>query len=204
MFAGVMFCSSAEGLSVGTNGLMAWRTEKLRLAGLDFETANRGSGSICAAGCALVESGAVADCREWRLCPPPGLRWMLPEFTAIHGLSYWDVRDCPEFPDVWPELLPMLLSADCVIIHNAPFDLGHLRSVLRIYQLSPVAFQYADSLQITRQLLPEMHSHRLDAVARQFGIAFQHHKASEDAAACAMIIDQIGLPPASLRWFQAE
>jgi DNA polymerase III epsilon subunit-like protein len=38
---------------------------------------------------------------------------MLPEFTAIHGLACWDVKDSPEFPEIWPELEQMLLSADC-------------------------------------------------------------------------------------------
>ena len=173
----------------------------MRLAGLDFETANRRSGSICAVGCALIEDGAVTGCREWLLCPHAGYRWMLPEFTAIHGLTYWNVKDCPEFPAVWSELQQMLVSADCVIIHHAPFDLGHLRSVLTLYQLPPVAFHYADSLQITRQLLPEMPSHSLDAVAAKFGIAFHHHHAQEDAAACAMIIDRIGIPSGAVELF---
>lgn len=173
----------------------------MRLAGLDFETANRRSGSICAVGCALVEDGAVTGSREWLLCPHAGFRWMLPEFSAIHGLNYWDVKDCPEFPEVWPELQQMLISADCVVIHNAPFDLGHLRSVLALYQLPPVAFHYADSLQITRQLLPGLQSHSLNAVAAKFGIAFRHHDALEDAAACAMVIDRIGIPAGSVGLF---
>ena len=85
----------------------------MRLAGLDFETANRRSGSTCAVGCALVEDGVVSSSRGWLLCPPKGFRWMLPEFTAIHGLACWDVKDSPEFPEIWPELEQMLLSADC-------------------------------------------------------------------------------------------
>lgn len=173
----------------------------MRLAGLDFETANRRSGSICAVGCALVEEGAVTGCREWLLCPHQGYRWMLPEFTAIHGLNYWDVKDCPEFPEIWPELAQMLLSADCVVIHNARFDLGHLRSVLGLYQLPAVAFHYADSLQLCRRQLPGMCSYSLDSVAARFGIAFHHHNALEDAAACALVTAQIGIPDESIGLF---
>ena len=100
----------------------------MKLAGLDFETANGKLGSICAAGCAILDNGVVAQRREWLVCPHKGYRWMRQDFTAIHGLSYWDVCGCAEFVDIWPELRRMLLSADYVVIHNAPFDLGHLRS----------------------------------------------------------------------------
>lgn len=166
----------------------------MRLAGLDFETANSASGSICAAGCALVEDGVVAGGREWRIFPHRGYRWMRPDFTAIHGLCYGDVCNSPEFPEVWPAMREMLLSAECVVIHNAPFDLGHLRSVLVLYELPPVEFDYVDSVRISRRRFPEMPSHSLDAMAEHFGIRFRHHNALEDAAACAAIAARMGVP----------
>ena len=72
----------------------------MKLAGLDFERANRKNGSICAAGCALLTDGVVTEGREWLIHPHRGYRWMLREFTEIHGLNYWDVKDSPEFPEV--------------------------------------------------------------------------------------------------------
>lgn len=170
---------------------------------MDFETANGKSGSICAAGCAILEDGVLAESREWLICPHKGYRWMRPDFTEIHGLSYWDVCDCCEFSAVWPELRRMLTSADCVVIHNAPFDLGHLRSVIELYGLPPVEFDYADSVVISRHLFPEMESHSLDAMAERFGIVFRHHDALEDAIACATIISKTGIPDGYLRHFTA-
>jgi len=166
----------------------------MKLAGLDFETANGKNGSICAAGCAVLDNGILVERGEWLVCPHQGYRWMRPDFTEVHGLSYWDVRDCAEFCSIWPELRRMLLAADCVVIHNAPFDLKHLRNVLSLYELPPVEFDYADSLEISRRLFPEMPSHSLDAVADYFGIVFQHHNALEDAAACAGIVARTGIP----------
>ena len=173
----------------------------MKLAGLDFETANYKSGSICAAGCAVLEDGVVTESREWLICPHLGYRWMRPDFTEIHGLAYWDVCDCPEFPAVWPEMRRMLLSAECVVIHNAPFDLGHLRSVLALYELPPVEFDYTDSVLISRRLFPEMESHSLDAMAGHFGIQFQHHDALEDAMACACITAKMGIPEGFIHHF---
>ena len=176
----------------------------MKLAGLDFETANKKSGSICAIGCAILDNGMVAEQGKWLVCPHKGFRWMRPDFTDIHGLSYWDVRDCAEFVDIWPELRRMLLSADCVVIHNSRFDLGHLRSALSLYEQPPVEFDYADSLIISRRLFPEMPSHSLDAMAELFGIIFQHHDALEDAMACASIIARTGIPDGCLWHFSTE
>ena len=173
----------------------------MKLAGLDFETANIRSGSICAAGCAILNDGMTTERMGWLVCPHKGYRWMRPDFTEIHGLSYWDVCDCVEFDSIWPELERMLLSADCVVIHNAPFDLGHLRSVLSLYGMPPVEFDYVDSVVISRKLFPEMPSHSLDAMAERFGIAFRHHNALEDAEACASIIARTGIPDGYLRHF---
>ena len=173
----------------------------MKLAGLDFETANGKSGSICAAGCAILDNGMVTERNEWLVCPHKGYRWMRPDFTDIHGLSYWDVCYSNEFGCIWPDLRRMLLSADCVIIHNARFDLGHLRSVLALYEQPPVEFDYADSLTISRRLFPDMPSHTLDAMAERFGIVFQHHDALEDAMACASIIAKTGIPDGCLWHF---
>ena len=173
----------------------------MRLAGLDFETANKRDGSICAAGCAILDNGMVIASREWLIFPHKGYRWMRPDFTDIHGLTYWDVCNCAEFNSIWPELKQMLTSVDCVIIHNASFDLRQLRNVLALYDLPPVEFDYADSVVICRHLFPEMPSHALDAMAERFGITFRHHNALEDATACASIIAHTGIPDGYLRHF---
>ncbi len=172
------------------------------LAGLDFETANCKWGSICSAGCALLEDGEALYQREWLICPACGYRSM--QFTHVHGLSYWDVRNEAEFPQIWDELRSKLLSADAVVIHNARFDLKHLRSVMAIYDLPPVEFNYVDSLSVCRRLFREMKSHTLDTMAEHFGITFQHHNALEDAAACAAIIYRTGIPDGFVKHFDSS
>ena len=139
----------------------------MKLAGLDFETANGMSGSICAAGCAILDNGVLTERKEWLVYPHRGYRWMRDDFTDIHGITYWDVCNCQEFDCIWPELRRMLLSADCVVIHNAVFDLRHLRSVLELYGLPPVEFDYTDSVAVSRRIFPEMPSHSLPAMAER-------------------------------------
>ena len=167
----------------------------MRLAGLDFETANQCAGSICAVGCGILHDGEPAEMREWLVRPHPSLDWMSPFCYRVHGISSCDLRDADEFPAIWPELSELLLSADYVVIHNAPFDLGHLRAVLNLYDLPPVSFPYVCSLTASRRALPELASHSLNMVAAYFGIEFRHHNALEDALTCAKILHEIGLTP---------
>ena len=175
----------------------------MKLAGLDFETANGKTGSICAAGCAVIDDGVLVGQKEWLVCPHRGYRWMRPDFTEIHGISYWDVCNCAEFCQIWPELQEMLFAAECVVIHNARFDLGQLKSVIALYGIPHVEFDYVDSLEISRRLFPEMPSHALNAMAERFGICFRHHDAMEDAMACASIVAQTGIPEGMIRHFDS-
>ena len=166
----------------------------MRIAGLDFETANGMPGSICAAGCAILEDGAVVEKREWLVRPHCTLDRMSGFCFAVHGIGWYDLRDAPEFPAIWPVLYRMLRSADVVTAHHAVFDLGHLRSVLERYGLPSASFGYVCSLAVSRAKLPDLESHRLDAVAAHLGHAFLHHDALEDAIASATIIHRLGIP----------
>jgi len=171
----------------------------MKLVGLDFETANGYNGSICSVGVAVVDNGQVCDSREWLVRPHKGYGFMRPEFSAIHGITWWDVKDAPEFCDIWADVSGYLLSADYVVFHNAPFDLGHLAAVLSLYDLPSIAFAYVDSLRISKKCCPGMR-HNLDVMANYYGFPFHHHNSREDAAACAFITAKMGIP----EWAQKQ
>ena len=173
----------------------------MRLVGLDFETANNTFGSICAAGCAILEDGEVVEKREWLIRPHRRIDRMHAACFAVHGISWYDLRDVPEFPAIWPVLRRMLTSGGLVVVHNASFDLTHLQGALDIYRLPSVEFDYVCSLKVSRELLPNLESHSLDAVAAHFGHKFHHHDALEDAIACATIIGKLGIPENFIRRF---
>ena len=173
----------------------------MRIIGLDFETANQSSGSICAAGCIVLEDGVVVEKQEWLIRPHRTVDRMHGACFAAHGISWYDLRDVPEFPAVWPVLRRMLTSGGVVVAHNAAFDLNHLKGALELYGLPSVEFDYACSLRVSRELLPDLENHSLDAVASHIGHKFHHHDALEDAIACATIIGKIGIPENSIRRF---
>ena len=173
----------------------------MRIIGLDFETANHTFGSICAAGCAIMEDGEVVEKQEWLIRPHRRVDRMHSMCFAVHGISWYDLRDAPEFPAIWPVLRKMLASGGVVVAHNTAFDLNHLTGALELYRLPAVGFDYVCSLDVSRELLPGLGSHTLDAVAAHFGHQFHHHDALEDAIACATIIRHLGIPENSIRRF---
>ena len=166
----------------------------MKLCGLDFETANSCNGSICSVGVAIVENGEVLERKEYLIKPHKSLDWMSIFCRDVHGISYEDLRESPEFPEIWQCVRQLLVSADCVVIHNAPFDLRHLHKVLEIYNLPSISFHYLCSLKLCRYHLPELSGHGLADMAEHFGITFQHHDALEDAETCAKIASQLKIP----------
>ena len=173
----------------------------MKLLGLDFETANDHAGSICSIGLALVENDAVVDSRTWLIRPHRTLDWMQKSFTEIHGIFHDDLREAPEFPVVWSEMAAFLRRGDCIVIHNANFDLSQLKAVLQLYNLSSITFPYICSLHLSRKHFKQMKSHRLNDMAAYFGYTFHHHNALEDAMTCARIAGQIGIADEPLKTF---
>ena len=174
----------------------------MNLTGLDFETANYSRGSICSVGCAVLEDGIVTEKREWLVRPHKSLDYVSSVCYNVHGIGYYDLRHAPEFPEIWPVLGGMLQRAEHVVIHNAPFDLGHLRAALTLYHLPTIRFPYVCSLAVSRRKHPELTSHSLGAMASFFEHEFQHHDALEDAIACAEIVHRLGIPENFINRFE--
>ena len=166
----------------------------MKLCGLDFETANSCHGSICSVGVAIVENGEALKRKEYLIKPHKSLDWMSKFCRDVHGITYEDLRESPEFSEVWQSIKQLLISVDCVVIHNASFDLRYLRNVLSLYHLPSVSFNYVCSLQLCRYHFPELLHHGLADMAEKFGITFQHHDALEDAETCAKIASQLEIP----------
>jgi DNA polymerase-3 subunit epsilon len=155
---------------------------------IDFETANYSAVSLCAAGIAVFENGALAEAPYWLVRPPKGHGWFREDFTEIHGLTRFDVQDAPEFLAIAPELLERLARADIVIAHVAQFDIGVLRATLDYFGLVCPAFDYLCTCRVARRIWPDLPNHKLNTLAAHIGHDFHHHHAQSDAEAAGRVL----------------
>ena len=96
---------------------------------LDFETADPGRDSACALALAVVRDGRVAE--TWcRLIRPPR---PVMHFTHIHGITWEQVADQPDFGALWPDISGLIAQAPFLAAHNAPFDRGVLAECCRAH-----------------------------------------------------------------------
>ncbi len=161
----------------------------MKIASLDFETANLSRVSMCAAGVALFEEGQLIESKSWLIKPPKGHGFFKPEWTDdIHGLNWFSVKDAPEFPTVAPEVISLPLSADLVIAHYAPFDMDVLAQTLQHYQLPRPSFRYLCTCRLARAVWPDLPNHKLNTLAAHIGHSFQHHEAESDAVAAGQVM----------------
>jgi len=157
----------------------------MNLVCLDFETANEQRNSVCAAGIVVLTDGVVVDKRKW-LVRPPELRFDAYN-SFIHGITEDHVHDQPEFNQLWPELRELLVGG-VVVCHNAGFDFSVLRRVLDTYNLPYPLLTFSCSRIISKAMWPGWSSYSLPYVARQLGIAMQHHDPVDDARAAGEIV----------------
>jgi len=152
---------------------------------IDFETANNNADSVCSLGMVRVENGVITD-KKYRLIRPPDF-WFSRHNIAVHGIHPQDVENEPEFYRYWNSIREFLESYP-VVAHNAEFDLGVLKAVLKRYHLESPDLRYTCSVKTARRVWKGLPSYKLSSVAARFGHRFLHHHALEDAEACALIM----------------
>jgi DNA polymerase-3 subunit epsilon len=158
----------------------------MTFACIDFDTSNHSDASICAAGLALFSNNQLQHTRYWLIRPPKGHGFF--EFTHVHGLTWFDVQDAPEFPAVAAELIPALLAADLVVAHNAAFDLRKLHGTLNHFGLPSPEYRHLCTLRLAQKGWPDLPNHQLGTLVSHIGHTFQHHHAQEDAEACGRVL----------------
>jgi DNA polymerase-3 subunit epsilon len=154
-------------------------------ASIDFETANHNRTSVCSVGIVVVNNGEIVD-KIYRLIRPR------PNFysywaTDIHGLSYFDTYNMPEFPEVWTEIESKLTGLP-LVAHNSPFDEGCLKAVHELYEMKYPEYEFYCTCRAARKTFPGLENYQLHTVAAHVGFDLtRHHHALADAEACAEI-----------------
>lgn len=152
---------------------------------IDFETANRAPHSACQLAAVRVRGGRVVQTRCWLIRPKPF--HFAPLNVQIHGIRPEAVEAEPEFCGCWPEIAAQL-EGECLVAHNAQFDIGVLRACLVHHRLAIPELQFSCTKVISRAAWPKRYGYGLKALADWLGIRFQHHDALEDSLACAQVL----------------
>ncbi|MBN1758369.1 MAG: 3'-5' exonuclease [Chitinispirillaceae bacterium] len=154
-----------------------------RFVAIDFETADYGRDSACAVALVVAEKGNII--REfYSFIRPPRNSF---QFTWLHGISWSDVADQPDFGELWPEIAPLFVGVDFIAAHNASFDRGVLAACCERCHQSPVLDKYLCTMRLARRLW-DIRPTKLSDVCGAFDIPLQHHHAGSDALACAKIV----------------
>ncbi|HLO76346.1 MAG TPA: 3'-5' exonuclease [Magnetospirillum sp.] len=150
---------------------------------IDFETSDNGRDAACSVALVVVRGGKVVDTVS-RLIRPPRKRV---RFTEIHGLTWEDLADAPDFAGVWPDLKDALAGADFLAAHNAAFDRRVLEGCCAAHGLSYPQKPYLCTVQLARDVW-NVRPTRLPDVCRFLCLQLNHHDALSDAMACANIV----------------
>lgn len=158
----------------------------MKLAAIDFETANRSMASVCAVGIAVMEDGVIEEPFYTLIRPAENVSGFDPFNIQIHGITPEMAAEAPDFAEVYEKMRPYLKDA-VVAAHNARFDMTCLKETCLNNGLPVPTLHYFDTVSLSRRLYPELRHHRLNDMCSFLHIPLNHHNAASDAYGCLMI-----------------
>lgn len=156
---------------------------------IDFETANRHRESACQLGAVRVRNSTIVEKWVWLIRPQP--MFFAPGNIRVHGITPDQVASEKTFGDLWPEIFATL-DGECLVAHNASFDIGVLRACLMKHRCEVPEMLYTCTRAIARRTWVHRRRFGLKPLSEWLGIQFQHHDALEDSIACAKILMAAG------------
>jgi DNA polymerase-3 subunit epsilon len=164
---------------------------------IDYETANPDFASACSLGVSIVEQGKVLETFQSLIKPPKEFSTFDPWNVMIHGITASAVKDAPTFDFVWEKLEKFNSKYNVPFAcHFAGFDIRVTEALLKYYKKDFQEIKFYDTYTIARKMWPKLSNHKLNTLSEAFNIELQHHKASSDAQACALIalkqIEELG------------
>ncbi len=157
---------------------------------IDFETANGQRDSACQLAAVRVRGGQIVHEKMWMIRPQP--LSFSPMNIQIHGITPDQVEQEPEFADLWDEISETF-GDDCLVAHNASFDVGVLVACLRTHNQPIPEFHFTCTRALARRTWQHRRGYGLKPLSEWLGIQFRHHDALEDSIACAKILLACGI-----------
>ena len=163
----------------------------MKIAAIDFETANRSMASVCSVGVATMEDGVLEENAFYSLISPAdNVSYFDPFNISIHHITPDMVEAAPAWTQLYPDLMDVL-SDGIVCAHNANFDMTCLKQTC-LNTGNPVpTIHYFDTVELSRHVFPHMPHHRLDDMCSYLEIGLNHHNAGSDAYGCLMIVEKV-------------
>jgi DNA polymerase III subunit epsilon len=151
---------------------------------IDFETAH--AKFPCEIGLCRVENGEITETLS-QLIKPACFPYMNPFCQRVHGITPAELKDEPDFEELWGTLHPWLEDT-ILVAHNAAFDMSVLRASLCRYDLAVPHSDYFCSISLARRTWKGLPSYSLGNLCAIHNIHFNHHRAGADAEACAKLV----------------
>ena len=130
------------------------------------------------------DEGRVRDRADHQWMINPGVP--IPrEITQVTGIRDEDVAYAPPFETVAEDIRSLFVDA-ITVAHNYPFDRNFLSAECDRLGLSwPEPMAEIDTLDVSIRCFQDKRSHKLNALCERLGVKLdQHHRATDDAAAC--------------------
>jgi len=158
------------------------------IVAFDLETTglNAETDRITEIGAVVFKNGELTDRFQTFVNPGMPIPAQISQLTGIYDR---DVFDAPGQGEAVRAFLDFVGDRP-LAAHNADFDVGFIGEVCRREGLAfdPV---YVDTLPLAQALLPELRRYKLDLVSGRLGLPdFNHHRASDDAAVVARILEK--------------
>lgn len=111
------------------------------------------------------------------------------EIVKLTGITEEMVKDAPKISAVIPDFMKFIENA-VLVAHNADFDLKFIKRFAGAEDYE-VKNKVLDTVEMSRQCLPELRRNDLHTLADHFNITFHHHRALSDAYATAEIFIEL-------------
>jgi DNA polymerase-3 subunit epsilon len=157
----------------------------MNFVALDFETANADLSSICQVGLVTFSEGAPVATYSVLVDPDDYFDGIN---ISIHGIDETQVRGAPRFEAIYPEIATRV--ADKIVVSHSLFDRAALARASEKHGLADVTCRRLDTMRVVRRAWSQYarSGYGLANLAQDFGIAFNHHDAAEDARATGLIL----------------
>ena len=134
-------------------------------------------------GAVKIKDGKVIDNFSEFTDPGFHIPYRITELTTIDDAT---VAGCPSFDEILEKFMDFCKDS-VLVAHNAEFDISFIKSSMHRKGIK-FDYEYIDTLELSRYLLPDLKKHRLDTLTALFNINLEnHHRAIDDATATGFV-----------------